>query len=300
MPNPTFDRIPGPFRPPRIDTVVDYIQIVFGSAIVGLGTNLFFVPNNIVSGGVTGVAIIAHSVLHTPVGAGVLVLNLPLLWLGWRYAGGARFLLRTAVAVVVLSLTIDLTAPFLTCPTGDRLLVIGYGGMMDGVGVGLVFRGHGTTGGTDILARLARKTLGLPIGQSLLIMNVIIFAAAAGRFGMEAVMVALAMAFVSARAVDLVQEGFTAARTALIVSDRPDEVRDAIFDRVGRGVTYLEGHGGFSGRRRPVLLVVVAANEVVRLKRLLAEVDRDAFVTISPAKEVLGEGFAPMRHDEDG
>jgi uncharacterized membrane-anchored protein YitT (DUF2179 family) len=131
-------------------------------------------------------------------------------------------------------------------------------------------------------------------------MNVIIFAAAAGRFGMEAVMVALAMAFVSARAVDLVQEGFTAARTALIVSDRPDEVRDAIFDRVGRGVTYLEGHGGFSGRRRPVLLVVVAANEVVRLKRLLAEVDRNAFVTISPAKEVLGEGFAPMRHDEDG
>jgi uncharacterized membrane-anchored protein YitT (DUF2179 family) len=300
MPNPTLDRIPGPFRPPRIDTVVDYIQIVFGSAIVGLGTNLFFVPNNIVSGGITGVAIIAHSVLHTPVGAGVLVLNLPLLWLGWRYAGGARFLLRTAIAVLVLSLTIDLTAPYLTCPTSDRLLVIGYGGMMDGVGVGLVFRGHGTTGGTDILARLARKTLGLPIGQSLLIMNVIIFAAAAGRFGMEAVMVALAMAFVSARAVDLVQEGFTAARTALIVSDRPDEVRDAIFDRVGRGVTYLEGHGGFSGRRRPVLLVVVAANEVVRLKRLLAEVDRNAFVTISPAKEVLGEGFAPMRHDEDG
>jgi uncharacterized membrane-anchored protein YitT (DUF2179 family) len=300
MPNPTLDRVPGPFRPPRIDTVVDYIQIVFGSAIVGLGTNLFFVPNNIVSGGITGVAIIAHSVLHTPVGAGVLVLNLPLLWLGWRYAGGARFLLRTAIAVLVLSLTIDLTAPYLTCPTSDRLLVIGYGGMMDGVGVGLVFRGHGTTGGTDILARLARKTLGLPIGQSLLIMNVIIFAAAAGRFGMEAVMVALAMAFVSARAVDLVQEGFTAARTALIVSDRPDEVRDAIFDRVGRGVTYLEGHGGFSGRRRPVLLVVVAANEVVRLKRLLAEVDRNAFVTISPAKEVLGEGFAPMRHDEDG
>src|SRR5512147_2115805 len=100
MPNPTFDRIPGPFRPPRIDTVVDYIQIVFGSAIVGLGTNLFFVPNNIVSGGITGVAIIAHSVIHTPVGAAVLVLNLPLLWLGWRYAGGARFLLRTAVAVV--------------------------------------------------------------------------------------------------------------------------------------------------------------------------------------------------------
>jgi uncharacterized membrane-anchored protein YitT (DUF2179 family) len=300
MPNPRQQSAPERFRPPRIDTVTDYLQIVIGSAIVGLGTNLFFVPNNIVSGGITGIAIIAHSILHTPVGAGVLVLNLPLLWLGWRYAGGARFLLRTAVAVGVLSLTIDLSAPYLTCPTSDRLLIVGYGGLMDGVGVGLVFRGRGTTGGTDILARLARKTLGLPIGQSLLIMNVIIFTGAAGRFGLEAVMIALAMAYVSARAVDLVQEGFTAARTALIVSNRPDDVRDAIFDRIGRGVTYLEGRGGFSGKSRPVLLVVVAANEVVRLKRLLAEVDREAFVTIAPAKEVLGEGFAPMRHDEEG
>lgn len=300
MPNPRQQIAPGRFRPPRIDTVTDYLQIVLGSVIVGLGTNLFFVPNNIVSGGITGLAIIAHAILHTPVGLGVLVLNLPLLWLGWRYAGGARFLLRTAVAVGVLSLTIDVTAPMLTCPTSDRLLIVGYGGLMDGVGVGLVFRGRGTTGGTDILARLARKTLGLPIGQSLLIMNVVIFAGAAGRFGLEAVMIALAMAYVSARAVDLVQEGFTAARTALIVSNRPDDVRDAIFDRIGRGVTYLEGRGGFSGKHRPVLLVVVAANEVVRLKRLLAEVDRDAFVTIAPAKEVLGEGFAPMRHDEEG
>jgi uncharacterized membrane-anchored protein YitT (DUF2179 family) len=299
MPSPGFERVPARFRPPRIDTVVDYVQIVLGSAVVGLGTNLFFVPNNIVSGGITGLAIIAHSILHTPVGVGVLVLNLPLLWLGWRYAGGARFLLRTAVAVGVLSLTIDLSASYLTCPTTDRLLIIGYGGLMDGIGVGLVFRGHGTTGGTDILARLARKTLGLPIGQSLLFMNVVIFAAAAGRFGLEAVMVALAMAFVSARAVDLVQEGFTAARTALIVSSRPDEIRDAIFDRIGRGVTYLEGRGGFTGKSCPVLLVVVAANEVVRLKRLLAEVDRDAFVTIAPAKEVLGEGFAPMHHEEE-
>ena len=113
-------------------------------------------------------------------------------------------------------------------------------------------------------------------------------------------MVALALAFVSARVVDLVQEGFTAARVALIVSSRPDEVRQGIFRRLGRGVTVLEGRGGFSGAPRPVLLVVVSAPEVHRLKRLLAELDREAFVTISPAKEVLGEGFAPIQRETEG
>ena len=297
MPHRTRPNFANRLGPRPSELVVDYGQIILGSVIVGLGTNLFFVPNNIVSGGITGVAIIAHALFRTPVGVGVLLLNLPLLWLGWRYAGGTRFLVRTAVAVGVLALTIDATAPFLSSPTSDRLLVIGYGGLMDGIGMGLVFRARGTTGGTDILARLARRSLGLPVGQSLLIMNAAIFCAAAGVFGLEAVMVALAMAFVSARAVDLVQEGFTAARTAFIVSSRPDEVRDAIFDRIGRGVTYLEARGGYGGKSRPVLLVVIAANEVVRLKRLLAEVDRDAFVTIAPAKEVLGEGFEPMGHE---
>jgi uncharacterized membrane-anchored protein YitT (DUF2179 family) len=271
--------------------VIDYAQIVVGTLLVAVNVNLFLVPNNVVSGGITGVAILAHSILHTPVGLSVLVLNVPLLILGWRFAGGVRFFIRTAVAVVLLSLAIDATAPFVTCPTHDRLLVICYGGLLDGLGVGLVFRGRGTTGGTDILARLARRFLGLPLGQSLLAMNVLIFGAAAFRFGMEAVMVALALAFVSSRVVDLVQEGLTAARMALIVTGRPDPVRAAVLERMHRGVTILKGEGGFSRQPRSVLYVVVATVEVGRLKRLLAEVDPDALVTISPAKEVLGEGF---------
>jgi uncharacterized membrane-anchored protein YitT (DUF2179 family) len=283
---------------PRRQVILDYTQIVLGSCLVGLGTNLFFVPNNVVSGGITGLSILAHSILGTPVGAGIFVLNIPLLWLGWRYAGGIRFFIRTALAVAVLSLTVDFTAPLLTAPTHDRLLVICYGGLVDGLGLGLVFRGRGTTGGTDVLARLARRFFGLPLGQSLLIMNVIIFGGAAFRFGLEAVMVALALAFVSSRVVDLVQDGFTAARVAFIVSRRPDEVRGAVLERLGRGVTVLSGRGGFSGEPRAVLYVVVSAAEVGHLKRMLAEVDREAFVTIAPAKEVLGEGFAPVRAEE--
>jgi uncharacterized membrane-anchored protein YitT (DUF2179 family) len=286
------------FKAPLRQVVLDYAQIVLGSFLVGVGTNLFLVPNNVVSGGITGISILIHSLLHTPVGVGIFILNIPLLWLGWRYAGGIRFFLRTALAVAVLSLSVDLTAPFLTAPTHDRLLVICYGGLLDGIGLGLVFRGRGTTGGTDILARLARRFFGLPLGQSLLIMNVLIFGVAAFRFGLEAVMVALALAFVSSRVVDLIQDGFTAARVAFIVSRRPEEVRTAVLGRLGRGVTVLSGRGGFSGEPRAVLYVVVASAEVGHLKRLLAEVDREAFVTIAPAKEVLGEGFAPVRPEE--
>ena len=150
----------------RLGIAFDYAQIVVGSVLVAVGTNMFFVPNRVVSGGVTGISIILHYLAGTPVGAVVFALNLPLLWLGWRYAGGMGFFLRTLVSVVVISAGIDLTAAWVTAPTTDRLLVICYGGLMDGIGMGLVFRGRGTTGGTDVLARLAHRWLGVGIGQA--------------------------------------------------------------------------------------------------------------------------------------
>jgi uncharacterized membrane-anchored protein YitT (DUF2179 family) len=263
--------------------------------LVGIGVNLFFVPNDVVSGGVTGIAILLHDAFDTPVGLVTLLLNLPLLVVGWRWAGGLRFLVRTGIAVAVLSATIDLSQPFLTAPTSDRMLVICYGGLLDGLGLGLVFRGRGTTGGTDVIARIAHRFLGLGIGQTLLGINIAIFAAAAFRFGAEAVMVALALAFVSSRVLDTVQAGFSASRQAMIITEDPDGVRDAIFEHLRRGVTLLEARGGFTGRSRPMLYVVVGAHEVGRLKLRVAEVDPDAFVAISSAQEVFGEGFASAR-----
>ncbi len=270
----------------------DYLQIVFGSLLVAVGTNLFFVPNKVVSGGVTGIGIIAHYLFDLPVGMVVLALNLPLVYAGWRWAGGMRFFTRTIVAVAVLSFGIDLTAPFITAPTDNPLLVICYGGILDGFGMGLVFRARGTTGGTDVLARIAHRFLGLGIGQSLLIMNIMIFGGAAFVFGAEPVMIALALAWVSAKVLDTVQAGFAVSRQAIIISRRPDAVRAAILTNLHRGATVLYGEGGHTGEERPVLYTVVAAHEVGRLKRRVAEADPDAFVAISVAQEVFGEGFA--------
>ncbi len=277
----------------RFRVVVDYGQIILGATLVGLGTNLFFVPNKVVSGGVTGVAILLHYAFDTPVGLVNLLLNIPLMIIGWRWAGGMKFLLRTLVAVVVMSAVIDLTQAYLTAPTNDRLLVICYGGLIDGLGIGLVIRARGTTGGTDVLARIAHRFLGIGIGQTLLALNIIIFAAAAFQFGAEAVMVALALAFVSARVLDTVQEGFSVSRQAMIITSKPGKIRDVVFRHLGRGVTFMEASGGFSGEARPMVYVVVAAHEVARLKMRVSEVDPDAFIAISKAQEVLGEGFAP-------
>lgn len=277
----------------RFRVVVDYGQIILGATLVGLGTNLFFVPNKVVSGGVTGVSILLHYAFDTPVGLVNLLLNIPLMIIGWRWAGGMKFLLRTLVAVVVMSAVIDLTQPYLTAPTNDRLLVICYGGLIDGLGIGLVIRARGTTGGTDVLARIAHRFLGIGIGQTLLALNIIIFAAAAFQFGAEAVMVALALAFVSTRVLDTVQEGFSVSRQAMIITTKPGKIRDVVFRHLGRGVTFMEASGGFSGEARPMVYVVVAAHEVARLKMRVSEVDPEAFIAISKAQEVLGEGFAP-------
>jgi len=278
----------GPLR-----TLLDYLQIILGATLIGLGTNWFFVPNRVVSGGVTGIAILMHYGFETPVGLVNLLLNIPMMVIGWRWAGGTRFLLRTVVAVVVMSAVIDLSSSFLVPPTHDRLLVICYGGLLDGLGLGLVFRARGTTGGTDVLARIAHRYLGLGIGQTILALNVVIFAAAAFEFGAESVMVALALAFVSAKILDTVQSGFSVARQAIILTEKPGRVRDAVFRYLGRGVTFIEATGGYSGEVRSMVYVVVAAHEVARLKMRIAEVDPGAFVAISKAQEVLGEGFSP-------
>ena len=284
--------VSGPWR-----ILADYAQIIIGSVLVGLGVNLFFVPNQVVSGGVTGIAILIHYAFDTPVGLVTLLLNLPLLLIGWKWAGGFRFLVRTGIAVAVLSATIDLTEPYLSAPTADRLLVICYGGLLDGLGLGLVFRGRGTTGGTDVIARIANRFLGMGIGQTLLVINIAIFLAAAFQFGAEAVMVALALAFVSSRVLDMVQAGFSASRQAMIITSDPNGVRHAVFTHLHRGVTLLEARGGFTGELRPMLYVVVGAQEVGRLKLRVAEVDPDAFVAISKAQEVFGEGFTPAEAD---
>jgi len=274
--------------------VGEYALITLGAFLVALGADVFLIPNKVVSGGVTGIAIILYYLLGTPVGVMTVALNIPLFVAGVRWGGGLSTGMRTVYAVVVMSFFIDFLQGRVPAVTRDPLLYTIYGGILDGLGLGIVLRFRGTTGGTDIIAMLVKRFLGINYGTTLLVANVVIIGAAAFIFGVEPAMYAIILAAVSSKVIDLVQEGQEAARAALIISTQPHAVRQAILEQLERGVTVLEGWGGYTQTPREVLLCAVQRSEISRLKHLLHQVDPQCFVIITPAHEVLGEGFQPF------
>ncbi len=194
-----------------------------------------------------------------------------------------------------MSLAIDGLAPFARPITNDPLLYSLYGGVIDGIGIGLVLRARGTTGGSDILARLIERRFGVQPGRSLLGFDTMVFTAALFSYGPEKILYALLVAFTASRAIDTVLAAGKGARQALIITSSPEPIRQAVLHRIGRGVTQLEAIGGYTGATRAVLLCVVARTEIGALKNIVSNIDPAAFVIIGEVEEVLGEGFTPAR-----
>ncbi len=280
-----------------LSTVFDYTQLTVGAGLIALAIDLFLVPNKIVSGGLTGVATILHLTLGSPVGIVVLVLNIPLFIAGARWTGGLRFAARTIYATAMMSILTDVLAPIVATipPITQPLLFTLYGGLLDGVGMGLVFRAQGTTGGTDIIARLVNHVRGVPLGQTMLAVNGLVLATAAIIFGIEPALYALIVTFVATRVVDIVQGESAYARAAIIISAKADDIRSRVLADLERGVTILAGRGGYSEAGTEVLYCVVTRAEVSILKRLVQTIDPKAFVVITEASEVLGAGFKELR-----
>lgn len=269
--------------------------IVVGAALGGAAIALLLEPNRIVPGGVTGLAMILKDLLGVPYGVLYAVLNVPLLWLGWRYLGGHSMLARTVLGVAVTAASIDAFGAWSGPLTEDRLLVIFYGGLLSGVGLALVFHGRGTTGGTDILSRLIHLWFETGVGQAMLGLNVIVFGLAALIYGLEQAAIALMVSFVLTKSLDSLLHGLVATRAALVVTRHAREVTTAVTEHLRRGVTRVEGHGGFSGEPRSVLYVVVTRAEVARLKRRVMEADPEAFMVITSPQEVIGTGLGFRR-----
>jgi uncharacterized membrane-anchored protein YitT (DUF2179 family) len=273
--------------------VRDYTMMTAGALLAALAVDFFLAPNNVVTGGITGGAMLLHTFFGTPIGLLTLLVNIPLFVIGFRSLGGFVFGIRTLYATVVMSLAIDLLMPYARPITGDPLLYTLYGGLMDGLGVGLVFRARGTTGGIDIIARLIEQRTGIQPGRSMLGMNLLVFAAAFFGYGPENALYALLTAFVGSLALDYTLGAGTGARQALIVTAQPDAIIQALLYDLSRGVTVLDGHGGYTGTARGVLLCVVGRAEISFLKAIVSQADPHAFVIIGEANEVIGEGFRP-------
>jgi uncharacterized membrane-anchored protein YitT (DUF2179 family) len=269
----------------------DYIMISAGALLAALAVDFFLAPNNVVTGGITGGSMLLHTFFGTPIGLLTLLANIPLFVIGFRSLGGLVFGIRTLYATVVMSLAIDLLMPYARPITGDPLLYTLYGGLLDGLGVGLVFRARGTTGGIDIIARLVEQRTGIQPGRSMLGMNLVVFAAAFFGYGPDKALYALLTSFVGSLALDYALGAGMGARQALIVTAQPDAITQALLYDLNRGVTVLDGHGGFTGTARSILLCVVGRAEISFLKAIVGQADPHAFVVIGEASEVIGEGF---------
>ncbi|MCZ2128093.1 MAG: YitT family protein [Anaerolineales bacterium] len=283
----------------------DYALIILANLIQAVSLRLFFIPADLASGGVSGIAQMINSRTGWPIGLMVLLGNIPLFILGWRFLGGFKFAMRTLVAIASYSLFTDLLVkiPYFVEYSqilirdlqGDIFLNALYGAIVSGVGYGLVYRARGTSGGTDILARILNNWRGVSMTQSYLLSDALVILLAGFVFGWKEALYALVALYVSGLAADAVLEGGGTVRAAMIVTSNPEEIVQRIMNEMVRGVTWLEGRGAYSGESRPVLYCVVSRAEVATLKAIVHESDPRAFLSIGVVHEAWGEGFRTLK-----
>lgn len=286
--------------PTNLEIVRDYGLILAGTAVMVLAMHFFFVPSQLAVGGLSGAAQIINEFTGWPIGTMVFIFNVPLFVMGWRYLGGKRFLARTIFSATVYSVLLDgLNILFPTDGiTDDLLLNALYGGILGGIGGGMVLRVRATSGGTDILARYLDKKFGIPISQGYLYTDGLVVFLAALAFSWEQALYAIIGLYVWSVVAEVAMTGLNVDRVATIITERPEQVANQIITQLERGVTSWQGKGMYTGRPRQMLLCATSRGEISVLKALVHEIDPQAFVIISQAHEVLGEGFRTLTQDE--
>ncbi len=280
-------------------SIRDYALLIAGALVQAVALRLFMVPADLASGGISGISQLVNHFTGWPIGLMVFIGNVPLFALGWKLLGGRRFALRTLVAVLAYSIFTEavLWLPFFPKDgiTNDLVLNSLYGAVVSGIGYGLVYKAQGTSGGSDILARILNRWRGIPMTQSYLMTDTLVILSAGFVFGWQKALYAIIVLYVSGLVVDSTLEGAGTVRTALIVTGKCQEVADRILAEMERGVTILNGTGAYTGEARPVLYCVVTRSEVQQLKTIVTEVDPKAFMVIGAAHEALGEGFQSFK-----
>lgn len=273
--------------------IKNLIMILLGAAIFSFGLVHFNIQHELAEGGFTGLTLILLFVFNLDPAIMNLVLNVPMFFIGWKLLGRKTFI-YTVVGTVAVSvfLRIFTTYQYDIHMEDDLLLVSLFAGVFIGIGLGIIFRFGGTTGGVDIIARLANKYYGWSMGRTMFIFDAgVILLSWATYLTMPKMMYTLVAVYVGARVIDFVQEGAYSGRGAWIISEWQDEIADKITQEMDRGVTVLKGRGHYTKQEREVLYCVVGKNEIVRLKNIINSVDPSAFVSVSDVHDVMGEGF---------
>lgn len=277
------------------DWLKDLLIFFLGGCLYALSVNLFTAPANIAPGGATGIATVLNHLFFFPIGGTILVLNLPLFLLAVKILG-TDFLPKTIIATIMTSVLIDIFALFVPAYTGDRLLAALYGGVFSGLGLSLIFLRGGTTGGTDIAAKLLiRKAPTLTLGQIILAIDSIIIVFSAFAYeNVDSGLYACIVIFTSTTIIDQFLYNAGMGKVLYIISEKSGTVSSAILNQLQRGVTILNGEGAYSGAPKKVLFCVVRRGEVWRVKHIVKEADPMAFMIVSDAGQVMGEGFSML------
>ena len=253
--------------------------MVLGSILVSIGLEIFLIPNNIIDGGMTGISIMASYLTKVQLGVFTFILNLPFVVVGYRQIG-KTFAFSTIFSVICLSIGVTLLHP-VPGITQDTLLATIFGGIIMGIGVGLIIRNGGSLDGTEIIAIILDKKSTFSIGEIVMFFNLFILGSSGFIFGWDRAMYSLIAYFIAFKTIDITVQGLDESKAVIIVSDKSKDISEAIIDRLGRGITFLEGKGAYSGNQMDVIYVVLTRLEIAKLKNIVNGFDEDALVTIT-------------------
>lgn len=273
--------------------IKNILFILFGAAVYSFGLVHFNMQNNLSEGGFTGITLLFYFLWNWDPAIMNLVLNIPVFFVGWKFLGRNTFL-YTIIGTVGVSIFLSIFQihPFAIHLQSDMTLAALFAGVFLGSGLGIIFRYGGTTGGSDIIARIVYKYAGWSMGKTMFLFDFIVIVTSVIVFlNLVEGMYTLVAVYIAARVIDFIQEGAYSARGATIISSHSEEIAEKIIKDMDRGVTVLAGRGSFTGETRDVLYCVVGRNEIVRLKGTIEDIDPHAFVAVSSVHDVVGEGF---------
>lgn len=265
------------------------VYILLGSFIHACGINALLVPHSLLSGGLTGIAMLIEYFLGFPTSITVILLNVPLFIVGYRMIS-KRFVYLSMLGLFSMSFFLALTKNW-DMQVKDPIIAAIYGGLLLGIGSGIIIKNRGSLGGLDIIAVIVNKHFSIGIGAITTLFNLLVLGAAAFMFDIELAMYTMIAIFISSKAIDTLQEGFNHKKTVIIISDHSEAISQQLMHRVGRGVTFLDGEGAYTHTRKKLIYVVVRIMQLARVKDIVRSIDENAFMSIIDTKEVEGKGF---------
>ena len=283
-------------------TLQRYVLIAIGIVVGALSLTVFLQPLDIAPAGVAGASTLLNEVFNTPIGLMIFLLNIPIQLLGYKLLpGGSRVIARSVVIILIFSVVIEAFSAAVPAGgiSGDRMLNALFGGITGGIGVGLVFRAGATFGGTSTLALILQRRFGFPMSTTFLCTDALIILSAGSVYGWEGALYSAVALFMAGLATDYVMEGPSVIRTAMIITDKPEEIAQLVFANLQRGATSWTIKGQYTGRDRTMLYVTVSRSQVAELKDEIGRVDPSAFTVIGMGHAAYGAGFRRVRAARD-